>query len=297
MEIDTRFPIKLTTVSDAPEPLRSALTESLPSGESVRFLVHAPTFSAEEEKSPATVLAVTSNGLLVASETESGSATVAKSSFSGILFLELKSVLLSGRLRIFFAAQGNSNSVTIKFETVEDELYRDAIDLILASIDPALAGLTETDRNEAAIFEGWPMKIRNEAQRYSPRGQRFLAAIHWPAISGEGREEFAPAGALLISERELLVIAEEKAFASESTPKEDASAEAPREIFGGIITFVPRVRLKDFQISHQESLGVLALDIRAEQGGQKLEVNFPSEHEKGVSTAMERMLSSKRPPK
>src|ERR1700739_373561 len=99
MEIDTRFPIKLDSVSDAPEPLRSALTESLPPGESVRFLVHAPTFAAEEEKSPATLLAVTNNGWFVASETESGSATVAKSSFDDILFLELKSVLLAGRLR------------------------------------------------------------------------------------------------------------------------------------------------------------------------------------------------------
>jgi hypothetical protein len=293
MEIDTRFPIKLDSVSDAPEPLRSALTESLPSGESVRFLVHAPTFTAEEEKSPATVLAITNNGWFVASETGSGNATVAKSSFSDTLFLELKSVLLSGRLRIFFASQGNSSPVTIKFETVEDELYRDAIDLILASIDPALTGLTDTDRNKASIFEGWPMKVRNEAQRYSPRGQRFLAAIHWPAILGGGREQFAPAGALLISERELVIIAEEKAFSSESAP-EDASAEAPKEIFGGIITFVPRVRLKDFQISHKESVGVLTLDIRAEHGGQKVEVNFPSEHEKALSTAMEQMLLSKR---
>jgi len=289
MEIDTRFPIKLNTVSDAPEPLRSALAEGLPSGESVRLLVHAPTFTAEEEKSPATVLAVTNNGWFVASETGSGGATVAKSSFSDILFLELKSVLLSGRLRIFFAAQDKSNSVTIKFETVEDELYRDAVDLILASIDPALAGLAESDRNEASIFEGWPMKIRNEAHRYSPRGQRFLAAIHWPAISGGAREQLAPAGALLISERELVIIAEEKAFSSESTP-EDASAEAPKEIFGGIITFVPRVRLKDFQISHQESLGLLGLDMRAEHGLDKLEVKFPSDDEKAVSTAMEQML-------
>jgi hypothetical protein len=296
MEIDTRFPIKLETVSDAPEPLRSALTQSLPSGESVRFMVHAPTFTAEEEKSPATLLAVTNNGWFVASETGSGSAAVAKSRFSDILFLELKSVLLSGRLRIFFAEQGNSSSATIKFETVEDELYRDAVDLILAGIDPALHGLTETDRNEAAVFEDWPMKVRNEAQRYSPRGQRFLAAIHWPAVSGGAREQLAPAGALLISERELVIIAEEKAFSSESTP-EDASAEAPKEIFGGIITFVPRARLKDFQISHQESLGVLALDVRAEHGGQKVEVNFPSEHERPVSTAMEQMLLSKKSPK
>jgi hypothetical protein len=292
MKIDTRFPIKLNTVSDAPEPLRSALADSLPSGEPVRLLVHAPAFASEEEKSPATVLAVTNNGWLVASETENGGAAVEKSSFSDILFLELKSVLLSGQLRIFFAAQGRSSSVTIKFETVEDEIYREAIDLILAGIDPALTGLAENDRIEASIFEDWPMKIRNEAQRYSPRGQRFLAAIQWPAVSGEARQQLAPAGALLITERELVVIAEEKAFSSESAPQAP-SAEAPKEIFGGIITFVPRVRLKDSQVSHQEGFGALALQVRAAHGGEKLEVTFPSDNEKAVSKAMEQMLLPK----
>src|SRR5258708_35862791 len=98
MEIDTRFPTKLNTVSDAPEPLRGALVESLPSGESVRLLVHAPAFAREEEKSPATVLAVTNNGWLMASGTEDGGAAVEKSDFSDVLFLELKSILLSGQL-------------------------------------------------------------------------------------------------------------------------------------------------------------------------------------------------------
>src|SRR5262245_9836181 len=135
MEIDTRFPTKLNTVSDAPEPLRTALAENLPSGEPIRLLVHAPAF-ATEEKSPATVLAVTNNGWLLASETEGGGgATVEKSGFSDTLFLELKSVLLLGQLRISFAAVGKSYSVTITFETVEDEYYREAIDLILAGID------------------------------------------------------------------------------------------------------------------------------------------------------------------
>ena len=93
MEIDTRFPIKLNTVSDAPEPLRSALADSLPSGEPVRLLVHAPAFASEEEKSPATVLAVTNNGWLVASATEGGTTAVEKSDFSDILFLEAKAAV------------------------------------------------------------------------------------------------------------------------------------------------------------------------------------------------------------
>jgi hypothetical protein len=292
MEIDTRFPTKLNTVSDAPEPLQSALVKNLPSTEPVRLLVHAPAFATEEEKSPATVLAVTNNGWLVASETEGGSAAVEKSDFSDTLFLELKSILLSGQLRISFAAVDKSHFVTIKFETVEDQYYREAIDLILAGIDPALTGVAKKDPNEASMFEGWPMKVRNEAQRYWPRGQRFLAAIQWPAVFGGPQGELAPAGALLITERELVVISEEKEFAAESRA-EAPSALEPKEIFGGIVTFVPRVRLKDFRVSHPESFGVLALQLRAAHGGEKLEVMFPSDNEKAISQAMDQMLLSR----
>ncbi len=283
MEIDTRFPTKLNTVSDAPEPLRSALVESFPSGQPVRLLVHAPAFTTGDEKSPATVLAVTNNGWLVASETEDGGAAVEKSDFSDTLYLQLKSILLLGQLRISFAAVDTSYFVTIKFDT---------IDLMLAGIDPALTGVAEKDRSEASMFEAWPMKIRNEAKRYWPRGQRFLAAIQWPAVFDGSQGELAPAGALLITERELVVIAEEKEFAAESRPNPPA-AEEPKEIFGGIITFVPRVRLNDFHVSHQENFGVLALRLHAAHGGEKLEIIFPPDDEIAVSKAMEQLLLSR----
>jgi hypothetical protein len=289
MEIDTRFPTRLHAVSDAPEPLRSALVESLPSEEPARLLVHAPAFAAGDEKSPATVLAVTNNGWLVASETEGGGAAVEKSNFSDTLFLELKSILLLGQLRICFAAVDKSYSVVIKFETVEEEPYREAVDLILAGIDPALTGAVEKGRSEASMLEGWPMKVRNEAQRYWPRGQRFLAAIQWPAVFGGPQGELAPAGALLVTERELVVISEEKEFLTERPP-ETPPAEESKAIFGGIITFVPRVRLRDFHVSHRESFGVLALQVHAAHGGEKLEVSFPSDDEMPVTKAMEQML-------
>jgi hypothetical protein len=295
MEIDTRFPTRLNALSDAPDPLRSALVESLPSGEPVRLLVHAPAFAAEE-KSPATVLAVTNNSWLLASETEDGGAAVEKSNFSDVLFLELKSILLLGQLRISFATVDKSHSVTIRFETVEDEVYREAIDLILAGVDPALTGAAEKGRSEASMLEAWPMKIRNEAQRYWPKGQRFLAAIQWPAVLGGSQEELAPAGALLVTERELVVISEEKEFAAERPP-DARPAEETKAIFGGIIAFVPRVRLKDFSVSHRESLGVLALQVNGAHGGEKLEITFPSGDEKAVSNAIEQMLPPRAPAK
>ena len=102
------------------------------------------------------------NSWLLASETEGGVAAVEKSYFSDTLYLELKSVLLLGQLRICFAAADKSYSVTIRFETVEDHFYREGIELILAGVDPARTGTVEKGRSEAAMFERWPMKIRNE---------------------------------------------------------------------------------------------------------------------------------------
>ena len=311
MKIDTRFPTKLDTVSDAPEPLRSALVKSLPSKEPVRLLVHAPAFPTGDEKSPATVLAVTNNGWLVASETEDGGAALVKSDFSNTLFFELTSILLLGQLIISFSEVGKAHSATINFERVEDEFYHEAIDLMLAGIDPARIAVAENDRNETSMFETWPMKFRNEAQRYRPRGQRLLAAIQWPA----DQRQFASAGALLMTERELVLISEGKKSSAELSPaassaeetKETPPTPVPPEAvnptetpsvpgnvyeFAEIITFVPRVRLAEFQVSHQES-GLLTLQLRTSQGGEKLEINFPSDHENAVLKGMELMSLSR----
>ena len=54
MEIDIRFPTKLDAISDAPEPLRTALVESFSAEQPARLLVHAPAFSTMNEKTPAT---------------------------------------------------------------------------------------------------------------------------------------------------------------------------------------------------------------------------------------------------
>jgi hypothetical protein len=321
MRIDTTFPTKLDTVSDAPEPLRSALVESLPADEPVRLLVHSPSFPTGDEKSPATVLAVTNSGWLIASGTEDGGATLEKSLFSEILFLELRSILLLGQLTISFVAVDSPSSITIKFEGVGDELYHEAIDLILAGVDPAPSTFTENDRKAASMFEHWPMKFRNEARRYWPRGQRLLAALRWPAVYGASKRETAPAGALLVTGRELVLISDEinssKEASSEVELKERLgrektssagtapgtipvpvfekadldSGELPGDVyeFGEIITFVPRVRLANFQVSQQHQFGVLALEVRVAHGREKLEILFPSDRREAVSQAMEQV--------
>jgi hypothetical protein len=311
MNIDTRFPTKLDIVSDAPEPLRSELVKNLPTEEPVRLLVHAPAFPTGGEKSPATLLAVTNNGWLVASETEDGGAVLVKSDFSNTLLFELTSILLLGQLIITYAEAGQAHSVTINFERIEDEFYHEAIDLMLTGIDPARTAVAGKDSNETSMFEAWPMKFRNEAHRYLPSGQRMLAAIQWSA----NLRQLAPAGALLMTERELVLISEGKKSsvellaaassaeelketpAASTTPKAVDPAETPSAPgnvyeFADIITFVPRVRLADFQVSHKED-AVLALQLRASHGEQKLEITFPSDHEDAVLKGMEQMMASR----
>jgi hypothetical protein len=282
IEIDTRFPTKLDVITDAPEPLRCVLQDSLPSEKSVRLLVHAPAFSTVDEKTPATVLAVTNDGWLLASETEDGGASVEKSDFSETLFLELTSMLLYGQFRIYFATVGTAYSVTVKFDTVGEEFYREAIGLILKSMDQRRAPAVQNDRVLAPTFETWPIKFRAETERYRPTGQRLTAAIHWPAIFDGFQREIAPAGALLVTQRELVLVSEEK-----QSPRQHAG---DIHGFGGVITYFPLARLADFHVSHHERFGVLALEVHAAHGGETMEIILPSAEEKTVSKAMEQAV-------
>jgi len=284
MEIDTRFPTKLDTVDEVPEVLRSTLIEVLSSDDPIRLLIYAPAFSTAGEKDPATILAVTKRGWAVVSETEGGGASTEKADFTETLFLELTSVLLFGQLKIYFASVGTAYAARIRFNTVGEALYQEAINQILASIDPMLATPAGSDGRETSIFKAWPIKFRCEAERYCPQGQRLLAAIQWRSIFGGFKRELAPAGALIITPRELVLISEEKA--------------SPRRLpgdlheFGGIITFFPRVRLADFHIGHYERFGVLALQVHATHGGERLEVVFPANEEMELLKAMEQVSSS-----
>jgi hypothetical protein len=290
MTIEDSFAIKLDSLHEVPEPLRGALIENFLSPESVRLLIHAPGFLTSDERSPtptvvrpATVLAVTSDGWLVVSETEDGGTSVEKSDFNDTLFLELTSILLSGQLKIYFGAVGTSYSSIIDFDTVSEKLYQEAIDLILGSIDRMPAIKAESDGAAASLYRAWPIKFRNGAERYRPRGQRWLAATRWSAIVDAFQRELCPAGALLVTERELVLIAVEKRsprFRRRGVQK-----------FDGVITYLPLLRLLDFHVSHHGRFGVLALQLDAVHGGEQLEIVFPAGHDKAVSKAMKQVLA------
>jgi hypothetical protein len=288
MDIDINFPTKLTSVNDVPEPFLGALKDRISSKERVQSLIYSPVFSTLENLpsgstpvtpgqilAPASVLAVLDNRWLVATE-EGDGVKVEEASFFDTLFLELTSILLSGELRIYFAAVGTYYAATFPFNTVGEEVYREAIGFILDGIDQKKS--TAYDGNDS-ILRTWPLKFRLEAERYRPKGQRLVTATRWISPDGELDDALCPSGALLITERELVFIAEQKAF-----PRQHVG---DLHRFGGIITYFPLIRLSDFHISHHGHFGVLALLIHAAHGSEKLEIAFPSEREKAVQKTMQ----------
>jgi hypothetical protein len=278
------YPHKLKSILEAPEQFSEALRSHLSATDAFRLILYAPSASIGDEKVPATVLVVTDDGWLVASENQDGGISVEQCKFNDTLFLELTSIVLWGQLKIDFASTGTSYSAVIRFSTTEERLYREAIDLVLDGIDRTRASQSEKDRGTAEVLKDWPFKFRNEVLQYLPKGQSLLAAAQWPAIRGGFRRELAPAGALLVTERELVLIAEEKA------PDWYYGEWAK---YGGIITYFPLARLADFHVGQQDRFGVLALHVHASHGGERLEILFPSDHERAVSKAMDRVRSLK----
>jgi hypothetical protein len=279
-----------------PEQFRGALKDRLPRKEKVQLLIYSPAFSTLENLpsvstpvtpgqilAPATLLAVTDKRWLVGTEEEDG-IKIEDSSFVDTLFLELTSILLSGELKIYFSAVGTYYVATLPFNTVGEEVYREAIGLILDGIDPKKS--TGYDRSDA-ILRTWPLKFRAEAERYRPKRQRLITATRWTSLNGnEWNHALCPSGALLITERELVSISEQKAF-----PRQHPG---DLHTFGGIISYFPLIRLSDFHISHHGNFDVLALLIHAGHGSEKSEIAFPSDREKAVFKTMQLALQNKR---
>jgi hypothetical protein len=279
MTLDLDEPTRLNTIDEAPAAFVRAFGDSFPSHTSVRLMIYAPGVIVEDVKLAATLLVLTNDAWFLASENGDGSVSLDKCSFSETLFLQITSIVLWGSFQIDYASVGTSYSAVIWFSTVGEEFYKEAVDFVLRRIDQAETPAIEESGALDSALESWPRHFRSQALRYRPARQRLLGMTLWPALLGGFRRELAPAAALLVFERELVLISDEKA----PSWAEDGSAAK----LGGIVTYFPLVRLADYHVSHQERFSVLALEVHASHGGEKLEILFPSDHEGQVLKALE----------
>jgi len=170
------------------------------------------------------------------------------------------------------------------FNTVTDGYYREATQLLLDGIEGhSRTARREASRFEAALLSNLPFKFRNAIVDNVPQGRQILFTTQWPTLIGGFRRELAPAAVLALTERELILITEDKPrrwFESKKGPK-----------YANIATYLPLARLAQYRISRHPKFCLLELETHVSHGGEVFEIMFPSEHESKVAECMERVAT------
>jgi hypothetical protein len=272
------FARRLKTPDDAPEPLRSALFGGLTPEDDIRLLIFSPADCAMAKDSQPTILVVTDRGWLVVGENDADSAKVARCDFANTVLVEMTSILLYGLLRIDFATGGPVQSSTIHFNTVTRGLFQEAAELLLNGMDSVTMVTPVESREMHPIVDALPLKFCNALLEFTPMGQRALAAVHWPAILGQRRlwfqPELAPQAALAVTDRELLVVSEEKAW------RRMRPGQTPK--YGNIVTHCPFSRIEILQVCEHSDMNTVDVTLRVAQGSEKLKIPFPRERKQEV---------------
>ena len=285
MKMDSRFASKALTVEDTPEPFHEQLTAHLGPGEEPGLIICAPANVALRHKTPATVIAVTDQRWLIVSETRPGVTRVESASFEETLFVEFTEILLYGEMRLHFALDGKAHSSAAYFNTVMDRFYREATQLVLHGIEGVGEEPGESTSTEASLLSTLPFKFRNAVTEHVPPGRSLLCAIHWPAVIGRFRRELGPAAALTVTDREIIVITEDKRrrwFESKEGPKH-----------ASIATYLPLVRLAEHRFISHRRFCLLELATHAPAGGETVQIMFPLEYEAEVRECMEHAASAR----
>jgi hypothetical protein len=285
-----RFSSRLKTVDDARKPFRAALRRELSAEEPARLLIYTPPWESYKARSPATVLALTNRGWLLMAETADGATGITRSDFAQTLLVELTDILLHGALRIAFVANGGAQSVTIEFNTVMQRYYDEAVQLVLDGMDGIEASATVDQAEWEPLLGPLPLKFRNAFLKFTPRGERLLALLQWPAVFGTRRRwfqhELAPEAALALTDRELLLISEEKTWSWLRIGRPNK--------YGYLVTHCPLSRLEGYRVGESRPLATLDLTLRAGGAvGDTVQIALPFEHKAAFQDVVLRALTLK----
>jgi len=278
-----QFPTSTKRIEDTPPPFREALLQRIHENESVQHLIFSPEFGAAKFRALASLLCVTDQRWLIVLRESDGSTIVDESSFDSTLLVELTIILLYGQLKMDFVLNGEARTTALQFNAVMQHFYSEAIQDILDAINGKADASTSRDCSRSAIFVGWPLKFRNFSIIYLPEKSQLLDGVYWNEIRGGFSRELAPAVAMLLTDRHIVIIAEEKSsrwFHFRHHAK-----------YGAIITYFPLNRLADFRIDPHNRFSILELQGHEGHGGERLEIMFPPDKREAVSRLMEKASS------
>jgi len=277
MDADHRFRTWANKLEEMPEPFRGSLLEHLSPQDSIHLLAFNPSQMSQGVRSPATLLTLTDRRWLVVSDDEDGRASAVECTFDDTLLVELTEILLHGQLKIDFVAGGTAQACVIEFNTVTGKLYREAIRHILRGVEGGTAAAPPDWPAAVAVSEMRPIMFRNAVPEGLAEGRCPVAAVQWPAVYGRYGRELAPAAALLTTDRELVLVSEKTAWIR--TPRQAR--------YGYIATYFPLVRLAGFGFRRNERFVILDLEMHASQGGETLQILFPTDREQEAAQVLE----------
>jgi hypothetical protein len=278
-----QFPTSATRIEDTPPPFREALLQRIYENESVRHLIFSPEFGAAKFRALASLLCVTDRRWLIVLRESDGSTIVHESSFDSTLLVELTIILLYGQLKMDFVLNGEARTTALQFNAVMQHVYSKAVQDILDAIDGKENASANPHCGRSPIVMGWPLKFRNFSIIYMPEKSQLLDGVCWNEIRGGFSRELAPAVAMLLTDRHIVLIAEEKSSRWFNFRRHAK--------YGAIITYFPLNRLADFRIDPHSRFGILELQGHEGHGGEKLEIMFPLEKREAVSRLMEKASS------
>ncbi len=276
-------------MEEAREPFRSALRRGLDGETVIRLLVSTPPFATFQRRTPASVFAVGRTGWLCVQETDRDDTVTIRSDFAHTLLVELTVILLYGRLRIVFAAEGRAQSLAIEFNSVGEPCYQEIARLLLdrmQGVAPTVPGIPQLNPPSVDTF---PLKFRHALQESMPSGERLLAVAKWPAaVVAYNRwfqRELAPEAMLALSERELLLISDEKTKSSLRIGRVGK--------YGTVVTHCPLSWLENYRCEEAGSLTQLKLAVRIGSVEEIVQVALPVEHTSAVQEIVRQAFRQK----
>jgi hypothetical protein len=259
-------------------PFREVLSERLSPTEDLKHLIFSPSSAMATFQSLASVLCVTNRRWLIVFCGDSGCTATVECSYDSTLLVELTLILLYGQLKIDFVRDGKAKSIALHFNSIVESMYLGAIQYILDAIDGRENMATIREEFPNTIFDGWPMKLQNYALLYISKQAQVLDGVWWNGIHGGFGREVAPTAAVLVTDRRIVIISEEKTsrwFQFRHQAK-----------YGGIISYFPTKRLAKYRIEPHPRFCVLQLYGHEIHGGERLDITFPTDKCEAVSRVM-----------
>jgi len=273
-----RFPLQLANIDACPERFRASLRNAVDQSETIDTLIYCPPYPTGRAPLPGSVLCVTDRQWVIVHDARRNGVVVKQAHYVNTLFIELVIVLLYGRLKIDFAKDDRAESAECYFNTVMEPMFSGVIETVLNRIDGLKDPPKGRDSEILKHFRGWSFKFQNYGQDYLLPGCRLSASLYWPTVFGFFRRELAAAGALLLTDRHLVIIAEERS-SFWFRPRDETK-------YGAAITYFPCSRILGFVIHKYRRINILELTVHGGHGAEQFQVPFPMEETERITSLL-----------